>query len=286
MKQFVMFENDAILPNWDLYLIKHTKQTIFSRFHCHDYFELFILIDGELTESRINSTRKLTKGDMVLIHPGESHGYPEWRKEKFTFFNMAFRKSLWTELTYMYPNLPWQQLVSSDKPVTFSMNSIDLHFCIYSLSWILPMNKKDQIHNAGLNFLGRIALQFWFNEFVALKDNSQSWLLKIISKLDNDKFVKEGIDYLKKEICVSYEHFSRTFKKYTNQTPAQYLKKRRTRYIKTLLAGSELTIAEIAEECGYENLSHFHHQFKEVYGLSPLQYRKGVTTSSQIEIIE
>lgn len=271
----MMYEEDAILiPERDLYLMKNTKQTIFSRFHTHDYYEFFVLSDGSITESRETSRTILTKGDTIFIRPGDSHGYPEWRKEKYIFYNLAFKKSLWNELTLTYPSLPWSSLLSAKLPIAYSMNDYDLEFCIYSLEWIFRLQSPEQIRIAGINFLSRIAQQFWFNGIDNIDNNSPPWLSKTLARLDDNRLVKEGMNYLKEQICVSYEHFSRTFKKSLCQTPAQYIKKRRTHLAKALLQGSDLSISEISEECGYENLSHFHHQFKDVYGVSPLKYKK------------
>ncbi len=36
----------------------------------------------------------------------------------------------------------------------------------------------------------------------------------------------------------------------------------------------EKNVAEISYACGYNNISHFNHQFKLITGKNPLQYRK------------
>ena len=285
MKKFIMHEDDAVIPDRDLFLVRHTKHDIFSRYHYHDYFEFFIMIDGSLTEMRNSGQEVLVKGDCLLIRPGDSHGYPEWRREKFTFYNMAFRKSLWTELTQLYPALPWKQLTDAELPIMSSMNDKDFDFCLYSLDWILRMEEREHIHLAGLNFLSRMAIQFWFHELEEWRDDAPSWLQKTIAQLNDQRFLKEGIPFLRKEIPVSYEHFSRIFKKHTSRTPAEYLKQKRTRLARALLEGSDMTVGEIAAECGYDNLSHFHHQFKEECALSPLRYRKHSTAAENSSIL-
>ena len=44
---------------------------------------------------------------------------------------------------------------------------------------------------------------------------------------------------------------------------------------KELLSRSELTIAEIAEKCGYKTEFHFMRQFKQKTSLTPTQFRNG-----------
>jgi hypothetical protein len=43
----------------------------------------------------------------------------------------------------------------------------------------------------------------------------------------------------------------------------------------TLLKNSTTSILEIAQRCGYNNLSNFNRQFKERFGVSPRDYRNG-----------
>ena len=45
---------------------------------------------------------------------------------------------------------------------------------------------------------------------------------------------------------------------------------------KELLKTTNLRIQEIAEQCGYENASHFMRQFKDKIGMTAVQFRKQV----------
>ena len=46
-------------------------------------------------------------------------------------------------------------------------------------------------------------------------------------------------------------------------------------YAAKQLASSEKSIAEIAAELNFSNRSHFYKLFRERYGMSPVQYKKG-----------
>lgn len=48
----------------------------------------------------------------------------------------------------------------------------------------------------------------------------------------------------------------------------------RLEYAVRLLTCSERSVTAIAFECGFEELSHFHHSFKASYGTTPLAYRQ------------
>ncbi|MBL7696994.1 MAG: helix-turn-helix transcriptional regulator [Chitinophagaceae bacterium] len=68
--------------------------------------------------------------------------------------------------------------------------------------------------------------------------------------------------------------FKREFYEFYQTTPGKWLTQKRLEYAKRLLDTSKKNVSEIADESGFENLTHFSRIFKEKYGLSPLYYRK------------
>ena len=57
----------------------------------------------------------------------------------------------------------------------------------------------------------------------------------------------------------------------------------RIEYAKRLLLKGDLTVAEICQQVGYGNLAHFFKLFKEMTGVTPAKYRKGVTENMEEE---
>ena len=83
---------------------------------------------------------------------------------------------------------------------------------------------------------------------------------------------------IKLEIIAETAHltvpaFCRYFKKRTQKTYVDFLQGLRTSHARQLLTSSEMSVAQIGLECGFQNLSHFHQVFKRHTGDSPLQYR-------------
>lgn len=68
--------------------------------------------------------------------------------------------------------------------------------------------------------------------------------------------------------------FKREFHEYYHTTPGKWLTQKRLEYAKYLLDTSKKNVSEIADESGFENLTHFSRIFKGNYGLSPIYYRK------------
>ncbi|QRG70065.1 helix-turn-helix domain-containing protein [Brevibacillus choshinensis] len=97
---------------------------------------------------------------------------------------------------------------------------------------------------------------------------------RIVSELDKRFAEKMSLDQLASEHAMSKYHLLREYKKYTGYTPNEYLIHRRITYAKELLTYSEWTVAQIANQIGMDNVSHFINLFKQRVEMTPLAYRK------------
>lgn len=69
-------------------------------------------------------------------------------------------------------------------------------------------------------------------------------------------------------------HFSRAFRHETGFPPYRYLIHRRVDAAKTLLLEGTLSIAQIAEQCGFNSQTQFAVMFRRVFGTSPGRFRR------------
>ena len=74
--------------------------------------------------------------------------------------------------------------------------------------------------------------------------------------------------------CMSPHHLLRQFKKLFKITPHQFLIKRRMEAARRLLTRSSMTMTEICNMVGFEDISSFVKLFKKYYGLPPITYRR------------
>lgn len=97
---------------------------------------------------------------------------------------------------------------------------------------------------------------------------------EIIEK--NIRNLNFDIPMLCREVAMSRSLFFTKFKSLTGMTPNAFIQNYRLKYAATLLKSQpHLTIAEVADKCGFETPIYFSRCFKKQYGIPPLLYRKG-----------
>jgi transcriptional regulator GlxA family with amidase domain len=74
-------------------------------------------------------------------------------------------------------------------------------------------------------------------------------------------------------IGISRCHLAHLFRKSTGISVVSYIQMLRCRHAIVLLGQSDLSIAEIAQQCGFESVSYFDRCFVRLYGQTPRQIR-------------
>ena len=69
-------------------------------------------------------------------------------------------------------------------------------------------------------------------------------------------------------------HLNRLFLTHTNTSLHKYILNVRINEAKKILMNTDLSLAAIAEKVGFNSNTHFSSYFKQVVGLSPLEFRK------------
>lgn len=85
---------------------------------------------------------------------------------------------------------------------------------------------------------------------------------------------KISLDDIAKAGCVSRAECLRCFKKYTGDSPYQYLQKYRLQAAASLLETTDKSVAEIALQVQFPSSSAFISAFRKAYGMTPKKYRE------------
>ena len=78
--------------------------------------------------------------------------------------------------------------------------------------------------------------------------------------------------------CLSEFHLARMFRVSFGMPPSAWIARRRVELACTLLKTSNLPVQQIADLCGYADLSHLAHRFRAAMGTAPGRYRQALAT--------
>ncbi len=140
--------------------------------------------------------------------------------------------------------------------------------------------KMSVISDAGLQSYASLQALF-YDIIVALANNEKnndiknfSVIKKGIEYIENDTSLSLSVAEISKMCNVTQNYFCRLFKEYSGITPQEYLLKAKISKAKIALKETNLSVFEIAEQCGFQDGSYFCRIFKKKTGVSPLKYRK------------
>ena len=83
-----------------------------------------------------------------------------------------------------------------------------------------------------------------------------------------------NLETLASQAGLSKFHFSKKYKQATGFSPINHLITMRMEYARYLIETSDSPIGEVAAKVGHEDALYFSRQFKQVFGLSPQQFRE------------
>ncbi|MEP7220005.1 MAG: helix-turn-helix transcriptional regulator, partial [Bacteroidota bacterium] len=85
---------------------------------------------------------------------------------------------------------------------------------------------------------------------------------------------RQALADMAKIACLSPHHFLRLFKHAFQETPHQYLTRKRLEWAQDLLTSTERSITDICVSIGFESLGSFSWLFRRRFGASPDLFRR------------
>jgi len=99
--------------------------------------------------------------------------------------------------------------------------------------------------------------------------------LQIMMQYIHKNYVKHiSLDDIAKTVSISKSSALNIFNKYLNTSPINYLVNYRLKRAAKLLTNTDNSICLIAQDTGFENVGYFCRKFKDLFQLTPSEYRK------------
>ena len=270
------------IPEEKSFSVRRQSFEEYSVIHMHNNFELNLLTSGSGKRIVGNNISPFENEDLILIGPNLPHN------RELT----DFEKNNQPECLTLYIS---EALVNSDLFQIKELESIRNLFSralsgvVFKGEGVKPIGRQI-LHLAKLkgcdSFIALIKLLKSLTEIEEQETLSLTPELQLSNYKDLDQ-VKVVYDYVVHNmqntitldsvsglLHMAPGSFCRFFKKRTGQSFLQYVKDIRISNASRLLAETEMAIAQISIESGYNNLANFNFYFKRIMKMTPSEYRK------------
>jgi len=151
-------------------------------------------------------------------------------------------------------------------------------FMFITLYYIYNFEKskkeKDQLYTALLKKSKKDTRALRLMQEKKKKPGPRDLITNVIEYLDNNYAEKYDRIELSKKFGLNEDYMGQIFRKATGTNISTYINTNRINAAKELLTGTNAKIIDVAYHVGFDNLTHFHRQFKKQTGCTPNEYRE------------
>ncbi len=233
-----------------------------KHYHIHrenlEQFLLMYVCSGSMTIQAHGRSATAYPDQVILLDCRTPHQYFCTEDTDFLWFHFSGSSSV-RYTSYLYEQ---SGLVFSGSHIQDTLHSFDR---ILTYSQEMPNNE----HLVSMH-IARILARLASPDRHVITQHGLEPAIQYI----RDHFHEEiSLDQLSALCSMSSSHFIRSFSKYLNRTPHEYLLSYRLQQSKQQLLTTNDSIEVIAERCGFNSASHFARAFRKSNNLSPSEFR-------------
>lgn len=260
--------------------------------HWHKEWEMIHVLRGFMTLFLNGREYRAAAGDVLLMWSGMLHGgitencdYESVVFDLRELFHSAepIRKSL--SPIYNLRITPQNHFTVQDHPFLTKLTGIMMsaartgeaepekqHYCrlmvLGNMCSIFAYILENHLYSDENTSPGKKDSSDWYNNISKL-----DMIRQALTYIENNYQNPITLDDLSSLCGASPNHFCRIFKEVTRQTAMEYIISYRLERAINMLSATDLSITEIAQDCGFNNYSYFIRTFKKSIGTTPHHYR-------------
>ncbi|MBQ2942919.1 MAG: AraC family transcriptional regulator [Clostridia bacterium] len=235
--------------------------------HIHSAYELFIHISGSITYFVGGYEYALTPGSVIFIPPGEVHR-ATYTSDTCKFYWITFPDKGNEELFSRF--FPLKQ--KSNYAFTFTKEHT-----LEIMNMCKKLMKQDASELMNYSVIFRL-----LDLIISPKGRPvSSEMLYVLDYIEQNFTGRISIKELASSIHMSVNCFERHFKDAYGLSPTQYILRKKLALSSSLLEKG-LSVKDAASEAGFNDYSQFIAKFKKHNGITPLKYKKQLSTFDKI----
>lgn len=274
-------KQDVTHGTWDYpFQVHHTETSdgLYLYPHVHNEFEITCITKGQGIFYINNRKYSIKEGDILFVPSDNIHLANKKLNTPSSFFSIVFSPDCFCASTQSHIYTKYIAPVM-DGRVLF-VPHLDNSVSWYNTAWELVKEIEATAAEADNELLCQSSLMKLWHLFFShstegnASPNIDSLRLKTAIDYMHTHFAEQiTVHDLAKLSHMSEGHFSRTFKVYMKISPVNYLIQLRIDKSINLLQKSDLSIGEIALNCGFNDFSYFCKIFRKKMNCSPHDVR-------------
>jgi len=274
------------IPETQMFIIKKLEDKHFDPvWHSHCEYQLFVVLQGTGTRFIGDSIKSFAPGDLVFTGANLPH---LWRSDE-AYFKKDSQLNIQGIVIYLQENFMGERVMQKEemllikkllkksaKGLEFFGEHKDLVICM--MKELLLMNGLERLiqllkilqvlaNSKAYHYISHTAYNAPINE------NETDRMTKVYEYALANFRRKIFLPELAEMLCMTPSSFSRYFSTRNNQTFSNFTMELRVKYACKLLIETDMPVAIISYECGFNTLSNFNKKFKEIMNKRPSEYK-------------
>lgn len=262
----------------DFYHVEANHSRYQMPYHWHPEYEIIRILHGSFQLTIDGRSISATKDDIIFIQGGTLHGgVPEDCIYECIVFDMRLllgnNKVCRKQIQQLMRNELTVNLILTEKSISVRRPVEDLFHAM-----ALKKPGYEFITQGSLfHLLGNIFEEQLYQKNASAPTASSHQISRfkdVLNYIEEHYTEPISLDTMAKLAGLSPRYFCRFFRKMTQYTPTEYLNYYRIECACEQLAETQLTITEIALNCGFNDISYFIKAFHKAKGITPKQYKE------------
>jgi AraC-like DNA-binding protein len=275
------------IPPSQIFVIKNLEEKHFDPvWHAHSEYQLFVVLEGTGTRFIGDSIKSFKPGELIFTGPHLPH---LWRSDDGYFEKNSHYEAKGIVI-YFNENFLGDHILDKEEMISikklFGKSMRGLEFYGSKKTEVVEL-MKELVHLKGIHsviqllhileilattkeyhYISSVPYEDSFNQHETDRLNKvYEYVLKNFRK-------KVSLEEIAELLHMTPTSFSRYFTMKNNKPFSRFVAEVRIKHACEMLTETDASVAEICYECGFNTLSNFNKQFKEITLKKPTEYKK------------
>lgn len=257
-----------------------------SWFHKHEYVEIFYVIEGTFSQILLGEKIQFKQGEFVITDQNCEHAdYIEAQNAAVLFLQV--QSDYLERLLRSYDGIDkmkqflfhalWKQKQEQnflELKQTGNFNPDTLLEDLVEEDLVRETGHEQIKRGLMIRLLHHLCEDYTIQLHTDNKESQEKAFLFELERYIQKHYDTVSARQLEKQFHYHRNYYNLILKKYRGKSYQQYVTDVRMKYARQLLEQTTIPIKQIANQVGYENISHFYHLFENHFKKSPKEIRK------------